>query len=133
MRKQHKTIRRSNTGTRIYGRTQRTQKEKLMLKRIFGITALALLPLTAGAATLIIPAAGTGPGANNSKWSTDFIIHNASSQPVSFNLTYHDSNGPSRPPLPFVVGPRTTVTSADAVRTIFGITSGTGAIELTAA
>ena len=103
-----------------------------MLKRIFGITALALLPLTAGAATLIIPAAGTGPGANNSRWSTDFIIHNASSQPVSFDLTYHDNNGPSRPPLPFVVGPRTTVTSADAVRTIFGITSDTGAIELTA-
>lgn len=101
-----------------------------MLKRFLGVTSLALLPLTAGAATIIIPAAGTGPGANNSKWSSDFIIHNASSLPATIDLTYHDSNG-GRKPQSFVVGPRTTVTSADAVRNIFGLTSGTGAIEVT--
>jgi hypothetical protein len=101
-----------------------------MLKRILGITSLALLPITAGAATIIIPAAGTGPGAGGSKWSSDFIIHNASSLPATIDLTYHDSNG-ARKPQSFVVGPRTTITSADAVRNIFGLTSGTGAIEVT--
>jgi hypothetical protein len=102
-----------------------------MLKRIVGITSLALLPLTASAASLIIPAAGTGPGANGSKWSTDFIIHNASSIPVSIDLVYHDSNGSSKPQS-FVVGARTTVTTGDVVRNVFGITSGTGAIEIDA-
>jgi len=38
-----------------------------MFKRILSITALALLPVAAGATTLIIPAAGTGAGAGNSK------------------------------------------------------------------
>ena len=100
-----------------------------MLKRILGITSLALLPLTAGAATLIIPAAGTGPGANGSQWSTDFIIHNASALPASIDLVWHDGNGSTKPQT-FVVGPRTTVTSGDVVRGVFGITSGTGAIEV---
>jgi len=100
-----------------------------MLKRILGITSLALLPLTAGAATLIIPAAGTGPGANGSQWSTDFIIHNASALPASIDLVWHDGNGATKPQS-FFVGPRTTVTSGDVVRGVFGITSGTGAIEV---
>ena len=100
-----------------------------MLKRILGITALALLPLTAGAATLIIPAAGTGPGANGSTWSTDFIIHNASSSTASIDLVYHDASGATKPKA-FVVGPHTTVTSADVVRNVFGLASGTGAIEI---
>src|SRR5690242_10113797 len=130
MRDQHKTIRRPNSEARIYVRTRRSQKEKnTMLKRILGITSLLLLPLAAGAATLIIPAAGTGPGANGSQWSSDFIIHNASAQPASIDLVWHDSNGAGKPQS-FFIGPHTTVTSRDVVRGVFGITSGTGAIEV---
>jgi hypothetical protein len=102
-----------------------------MLKRIIGITSLTLLPLTAGAATLIIPAAGTGPGANGSQWSSEIVVHNASSFAASIDLIYHDANGSSTPKS-FVVGPHTTVTSGDVVRNVFGITSGTGAIEIDA-
>src|SRR3954447_371014 len=100
-----------------------------MLKRIIGITSLALLPFTAGAATLIVPAAGTGPGANGSQWSSDLIVHNASAFPASIDLVYHDANGATSPKS-FVVGPHTTVTSGDVVRNVFGLASGTGAIEI---
>lgn len=102
-----------------------------MLKRIVGITSLALLPFTAGAANLIVPAAGTGPGANGSKWSTELVIHNAANSTVTIDLVYHDAHGASSPHS-FVIGPRTTVTSADVVRNVFGVASGTGAIELVA-
>ena len=100
-----------------------------MLKRIIAVTALALLPLTAGAATLIIPAAGTGPGAGGSQWSTEIVVHNASGFPADIDLIYHDANGASKPHS-FLVGPRTTVTTADVVRNVFGLASGTGAIEV---
>lgn len=100
-----------------------------MLKRILGITLLALVPLTAGAATLIIPAAGTGPGANSSQWSTELVVHNASGFPTTIDLIYHNSTGASKPQS-YVIGPRTTITSSDIVRNVFGLTSGTGAIEI---
>jgi hypothetical protein len=100
-----------------------------MLKRIVGITSLALLPFTAGAATLIIPAAGTGPGAKGSQWSSELVVHNASSSAASIDLIYHDSNGATKPKS-FVVGPHTTITSPDVVRNVFGLVSGTGAIEI---
>jgi len=100
-----------------------------MLKRIVGITAFALLPLTAGAANIIIPAAGTGPGANGSQWSSELIIHNTSSFTTTIDLVYHDSKGASNPQS-YVIGPHTTITSADVVRNVFGLTSGTGAIEV---
>lgn len=102
-----------------------------MLKRILGITSLALLPIAAGAATLIVPAAGTGPGANGSTWATELDVHNASAFPASIDLVYHDSNGSSTAKS-FVVGPHTTINSPDVVRNVFGITSGTGAIEIDA-
>src|SRR6266540_3580406 len=100
-----------------------------MFKRIAVLLSLALLPLTAGAATFIIPAAGTGPGANGSQWSTELVIHNASSLLADIQLKYHDSTGTS-PVRAFVVGARTTVMSPDVVRNIFGKASGTGAVEI---
>jgi hypothetical protein len=99
------------------------------LKRLIGFTSLVLLPFTAGAATLIIPAAGTGPGANNSQWSTELVIHNASASAADIDLIFHDANGASKPQS-FLIGPRTTTTSADIVRNVFGLTGATGAIEI---
>lgn len=101
-----------------------------MLKRLIGITSLVLLlPFTAGAATLIIPAAGTGPGANGSQWSTELVVHNASSSPTNIVLIFHDANGASKPQT-FLIGPHTTTTSSDIVRNVFGLTGATGAIEI---
>src|SRR6266516_862719 len=111
MLQSHKLTRHSFTGARINARTtnaapaaaNRRPRRTEMLKRIVGITSLALLPFTAGAATLIIPAAGTGPGANGSQWSSELVVHNASSSTVSIDLTYHDAGGATKPK-PFLVG-----------------------------
>jgi hypothetical protein len=101
-----------------------------MLKRLIGITSLVLLlPFTAGAATLIIPAAGTGPGANNSQWSTELVVHNASGTTANIVLIFHDASGASKPQS-FVIGPHTTTTSSDIVRNVFGLTGATGAVEI---
>lgn len=102
-----------------------------MLKQLLSITTLALLPLAANAGTVtqIIPAAGTGPGLNNSNWETELVIHNGSSRGLDLNLVYHDASGSSTQK-PFFVGPRTTSTAADVVRTVFSVGAGTGAIEV---
>jgi len=100
-----------------------------MLKRIPAVLALALLPLTAGAATIIIPAAGTGPGAGNSRWSSELIVHNAGSTPVDISMRYHDASGASAAK-PATIAARTTVTTADIVKNVFGLDSGTGAITI---
>ncbi|HEV2722682.1 MAG TPA: hypothetical protein VG323_21845, partial [Thermoanaerobaculia bacterium] len=100
-----------------------------MLKRIPGVLALALLPLTAGAATIIVPAAGTGPGAGGSRWSSELIVHNAASVPVDITMTYHDASGASAPKSATIAA-RATVTTADIVKNVFGLDSGTGAITI---
>jgi len=100
-----------------------------MFKRILAITAVALLPLAAGATTLIIPAAGTGPGASGSQWETELYIHNATTRSLDFTLTFHDANGAS-PTYPFTLGPRTSADTVDVVRNVFSRTSATGAIEV---
>jgi len=100
-----------------------------MLKRLIGFTSLVLLPFTAGAATRIIPAAGTGPGANGSQWSTELVVHNASASTATIDLIFHDANGASKAQS-FVIGPRTTTASSDIVRNVFGLTGATGAIEI---
>jgi hypothetical protein len=96
-------------------------------KRLFATALFALLPLTAGATTLVIPAAGTGAGANNSHWQTEVTLHNTSSTAATATLTFHDTNGASTS-ANVDVAPRATVSIGDVVATRFGRTSATGAI-----
>jgi len=100
-----------------------------MFKRILSITALALLPVAAGATTLIIPASGTGGGAGNSKWETELDIHNATTKALQFTLTFHDPSGASTA-YPFTLGPRSSAQTVDVVRNVFGKQQATGAIEV---
>ena len=100
------------------------------IRRILATASVALLPLTAGAATLIIPAAGTGSGANNSRWQTEVTLHNASSESVPVNLTWHDVAG-TVTANPINLAPRATQSLSDVAKTLFGRDSATGAIEIT--
>ena len=50
----------------------------MKLNKIIITASLALLPLTAGAATLIIPAAASTSGANGSDWKSELTLHNTS-------------------------------------------------------
>ncbi|MGK2857386.1 MAG: hypothetical protein ACSLFQ_09285 [Thermoanaerobaculia bacterium] len=92
----------------------------------------ASIVLTAGFASAdtfdyVIPAAGTGPGANGSQWQSEVTIHNAGQELLLLKLSYHDATGALRSidlPMPG----RTTKTLSDIVKNDFGQTQSTGAI-----
>lgn len=103
---------------------------KRFVSLLTGAAAVVLLPLAAGAATLVIPAAGTGPGANNSQWKSDVTFHNTGSTAITATLVYHDQSGADATPSTLLVPSRATVTVRDIVRNSFNRESGTGAIEI---
>jgi len=99
------------------------------VKRIITTLIAALLPLAAGATTLIVPASGTGPGANDSHWQTELTLHNTSASAITATLTFHDAAGTGESST-VTVAPRATVAIADVVASRFGRTAATGAIEI---
>jgi hypothetical protein len=101
----------------------------MKIPRILATASAALLPLAASAATLIIPAAGTGPGANNSRWQTEITLVNASNEPVAVGLTWHDAAGVVTNTA--TLGPRVTMSLEDVAKNLFGRDSATGAVEVT--
>ncbi len=94
----------------------------------------ASIALTAGFASAdtfdyVIPAAGTGPGANGSQWQSEVTIHNAGQELLLLKLSYHDATGSLRSidlPMPG----RTTKSLPDTVKNDFGQTQSTGAIVI---
>ena len=102
----------------------------MKITRILAVIFATLLPLAAGATTLVIPASGTGPGANDSHWQTELTLHNLSASPITATLTFHDILG-SAGTSTVTVAPRATVAIADVVATRFGRAAATGAIEVT--
>ena len=102
----------------------------MKLRTLITAASIAILPLAANAATFIVPAAGTGAGANASQWQSELTLHNTSSNAMSAALTFHDSTGAQQSE-PLTVNARSTVTLSDIVKTRFGRDAGTGAIEIT--
>lgn len=100
------------------------------MKRFLIAVSIALLPLAVGAATYIVPAAGTGPGANGSHWQSELTLHNTGSTPVTVGITYHDRDGAQRGD-DLTLSARSTVSIPDIVKTRFGRESGTGGLEIT--
>ena len=101
----------------------------MSIKRILTSAAIALLPIAAGASTFIIPAAGTGAGANNSQWQSELTLHSSSGTAMTVHLVFHDQNGPAENTA-VQLAPRSTVSIADIVKTRFGREAATGAIEV---
>jgi hypothetical protein len=99
------------------------------LKRILTAIIVTLLPIVAGATTLVIPASGTGSGQDGSHWETELTLHNTSASTIPATLTFHDAAGAGETAT-VSVAPRATVTIADVVASRFGRTSATGAIEI---
>src|SRR5712671_960403 len=102
----------------------------MKITRIIATLLTTLLPLAASATTLVIPASGTGPGANDSHWQTELTLHNTSASTIAATLTFHDLLGAAGTST-VSVAPRATVAIADVVATRFGRTSATGAIDIT--
>jgi len=101
----------------------------MKIKHLIAATAVALLPIAASAATLIIPAAGTGSGANGSQWQSELTLHNTSAGVTHVRLVFHDTSGAGES-TEIDVAPRATVAIEDIVRTRFQRESATGAIEI---
>src|SRR5687768_14343251 len=106
-----------------------SQEKPMKLKSFSTILAIGLFTFAASAAEIVIPAAGTGPGANGSHWQSDVLLHNVAPREISLTMTLHigtDVLGPVTVTLPA----RTTRHFTDVVSTLFDVPSGTGALVL---
>ena len=104
----------------------------MKFRNLIAAAAVAALPFSATAATFVVPAAGTGAGANASQWQSELTLHNAAPRPATLSVTFHQGST--------VLGPvsvelqaRETVSIEDIVHTKFGLASGTGALVIDAA
>jgi hypothetical protein len=102
----------------------------MKFSNILTTAALTLLPLTASAATLVVPAAGTGPGANNSQWQSELTIHNAAPRTATIQVSFHQGTT-AFSPIAVTLEPKQTLTQGDVAR-LLGATGGSGAIVIQA-
>lgn len=67
------------------------------VKKLITAAALVALPIAASAATLVVPVAGTGPGANNSHWQSELTLHNAAPRPATVTISFRQGTGAATP------------------------------------
>lgn len=101
----------------------------MKFRNLISTAALALLPVAASAATIIIPAAGTGPGASGSQWQSELTIHNAAPRAATVSVTFHRGTSVFGP-VSVTLQARETTSIDDVVKTKFGVNAGTGALVL---
>lgn len=101
----------------------------MKFRHLISIAALALLTVTAGAATIVVPAAGTGPGAGGSQWQSELTLHNAAPRPATLDLSFHQGTTVLGP-VEIALGAGQTLSIADVARTQFGVTGGAGALVI---
>lgn len=100
----------------------------MKFRNLITAAAIAALPLAAQAAQIVVPAAGSGPGANGSQWQSELTLHSAAPRPVALSIAFHQG-GPVTQPVNVTLAARETVSIADIVRTKFNVT-GTGALVI---
>ncbi len=101
----------------------------MKFRNLIAAAALAALPLSASAATIIIPAAGTGAGANSSHWQSELTMHNAGPRVATITISFHRGTDVfTSGPVP--VGPGQTQSIADIVKTKFNVDNATGALVI---
>lgn len=101
----------------------------MKFRNVITAAAIAALPFAAQAATLVVPAAGTGPGANNSQWQSELTLHTAAPRAVALTLSFHRGTDVLGP-VEVTLQPRQTRSIADVVRTQFHVENGTGALVI---
>jgi hypothetical protein len=104
----------------------------MKFRNLITAAAVALLPLAAQAATIIVPAAGTGPGANNSQWQSELTLHTAAPRALTLSIELHQGTNVLGP-VEVTLQPRQTLSIADIAKTKFGLEGGTGAIVINVA
>ena len=102
----------------------------MKLRTFLAAAAIAALPLAASAATFVVPAAGTGPGAAGSQWQSELTLHSAAPRVITVNVALHQGTTVLGP-VTITLQPRETRSIEDIVKTEFGVTAGTGALVIT--
>lgn len=100
----------------------------MKFRNILSTAAIALLPVVGSAATLVVPAAGTGPGANNSQWQSELTIHNAAPRAATITAAFHQGTTVFAP-VALTLQPKQTISQDDVARHL-GATNGSGAIVI---
>lgn len=100
----------------------------MKFRNLITAAAVAALPLAAQAAQIVVPAAGSGPGANGSQWQSELTLHSAAPRPVTLSIAFHQGTQVTQP-VSVTLAARETVSIADIVRTKFNVT-GTGALVI---
>lgn len=98
-------------------------------KVVLTIAAIGLFAFAANAAEIIIPAAGTGAGANASHWQSDVLLHNVSPRTMALTMTLHVGTNVYGP-VAVSIPAKNTRQITDVVKTLFDVSSGTGALVL---
>jgi hypothetical protein len=102
----------------------------MKFRNVITTAAIALLPVVGSAATVVVPAAGTGAGAGNSQWQSELTIHNAAPRAATLTVSFHQGKQ-AFAPIELTLEPKQTVSQADVAR-LLGATSGSGAIVIEA-
>lgn len=105
----------------------------MKFRNLITAAALAALPLSTQAATLVVPVVGTGPGVRQSQWQSELTMHTAGPRPVAVSITFHRADSAVLGPLNYVLQPRSTVSLTDVVKTEFQVNPAFGALEITVA
>ncbi len=103
--------------------------KSIKFHQFLAATSLALMPLAASAASFVVPASGSGPGANDSHWQTELTLHNTGSRELAYSLVFHDQTGASAA-VDGKLAARSTTALSDVVSTTFQRSQATGAIEI---
>jgi hypothetical protein len=101
----------------------------MKFRNLIAAAAIAALPFSATAATLVVPAAGTGAGANASQWQSELTLHNAAPRATTLSITFHQGTTVLGP-VAIELQARQTLSIEDIVHTKFGLDSGTGALVI---
>lgn len=100
-----------------------------MKTRLIFAASLLIAAFAFAAPTLIVPVTGSTAGGGGATWEGEMTFHNAGLQPATLSLTFHPAAGaPATASL--TLAPRSTVTRTNAVRELFGIEEGIGAIVI---
>ena len=100
------------------------------LKHLITATSIALLPLSAGAATFVVPAVASVTGANT--WKSEITLHSTSAHAMSVTLTFHDQAGAAETAT-ITIPSRGTIALDDVVATTFHRPNALGAVEIAVA
>lgn len=96
---------------------------------IAAISLLAAGTLFAAQPDLVVPAVGSGPGAAGSQWKSELVFHNAGADVATATVTLHSATAVIGT-ASVSVGPRSTVSYADAVAELFGKSDTFGALAI---